>query len=954
MSAIEPIAPGAELLHYRFLERIGGFVWRCEDVRSGRQVAVKILTRQLPKETARRDDVFRHVRLGAALYHPFLVPVIDVVAAGDTLLLVMELVRAQSLGKYLGGKPRPAQEVFRMSYQVAEVLKFLHLRDILHGNVNGDSVLVEDDGHVRLAGLNLTNLMPRKEGTSSPVYQQKGNDSRSVAYMSAEQIAGQPVDFRTDVFSLGVVMYEMATGVLPWPRAVPGEMARTIVEGKPISPRSVNPEIAAPVVDAIARCIAKDPYQRHKDARAVAEDLAKLAPDAVEFTAKIAATMNATVAGATKKTTRDSVLLLGEVDSDDAEVLTTVAAKMQQILGEAAYLFDGQVVDPFGVLLVAELPSVEAGIEAGRKAEFDLLAEEENGEELPIRFVLHAGELTIKDGRATGDDVTRGFESLEGGPHRRLQLTEDFVKLGRGKLRLRDAGARGGVKLYEIAPPEVATPASQASRSTGPTPNIGSVSTIELSGPPLPEGHPKRQRVLLASGAGLLLLVLGTTGVILTRRTTRPPAPAPVAKPATPVAHDVAIAPFAVEGADPLIVQRAAAIRLAAIEILRHTPDLTIVEETKPGVLTFSAAIRQAGGAPVVVPTRGGADAAAAIPLGDNASAVQSLVDCVARQTRTRPNATTPAALNAFTDALAARANNDAVNTDAALHAAIAADASFLPLQAVAMDIFSAEGNDKDAFESARQVMALSPRNIDAARLVGRGSLARGDVPAALAAYGEVLHVAPTDVESLNTIGNYSFSAGDSRHFAAALVRLKQVTPSQSSIHEPDLLTAAGRFDDAIQKYYDVEVEVPNNAALSLKIGRIAVLRHTTDIAKLELEKLQKSDPDYGYHLLKAYIAAANRARDEVDSELATALKASRPGDSYWTSAAEVYALVGDAKKVLSCLQTAADRREPTISYVLADPLFEFLGSEPKFQQLRTTLTARKVEIRAALAKIAI
>ena len=148
-------------------------------------------------------------------------------------------------------------------------------------------------------------------------------------------------------------------------------------------------------------------------------------------------------------------------------------------------------------------------------------------------------------------------------------------------------------------------------------------------------------------------------------------------------------------------------------------------------------------------------------------------------------------------------------------------------------------------------------------------------------------------------------------------------------------------------------MNAPNNAALALKIGRIAVLRHTPDIAKLEADKLQKADPTYGYHLLMAYIAAGQNARGDAEAQLKEAIKGSHPGDDYWTSAAEVYAMMGDAKNVVSSLESAGNRREPTISYVLADPLFSFLASDAKFQAVRSTLTARQDEIRAALAQIA-
>jgi hypothetical protein len=131
------------------------------------------------------------------------------------------------------------------------------------------------------------------------------------------------------------------------------------------------------------------------------------------------------------------------------------------------------------------------------------------------------------------------------------------------------------------------------------------------------------------------------------------------------------------------------------------------------------------------------------------------------------------------------------------------------------------------------------------------------------------------------------------------------------------------------------------------------VLRHTPEIAKLEIEKLEKSDPSYGAPLLRAYMAAEQKSKSEVDAHLKEALKGSKPGDDYWTSVAEIRAMLGDAHGTVEALKRAVDRREPTITYVLSDPMFSFIASEGSYQQVRASLTAEQQEIRAALAQIA-
>ena len=120
------------------------------------------------------------------------------------------------------------------------------------------------------------------------------------------------------------------------------------------------------------------------------------------------------------------------------------------------------------------------------------------------------------------------------------------------------------------------------------------------------------------------------------------------------------------------------------------------------------------------------------------------------------------------------------------------------------------------------------------------------------------------------------------------------------------------------------------------------------------LKKLEQSDPNYGAHILKAYLAAQSGNKAGSASELKAAEAASKPGDDYWTSVAEVAAMNGDARAVNDALDRAAARKEPTASYILSSPLFRFLANEPRFAKVRESLTAEQNEIRAALANIAL
>ena len=178
--------------------------------------------------------------------------------------------------------------------------------------------------------------------------------------------------------------------------------------------------------------------------------------------------------------------------------------------------------------------------------------------------------------------------------------------------------------------------------------------------------------------------------------------------------------------------------------------------------------------------------------------------------------------------------------------------------------------------------------------------------------YGLVLGREPNDVEALNLVARYALAADDKDRFAATLAKLNRQGSVEVAVHEPDVLAAAGRIDAAVQRYYTVEEAMPNNPSLALKIGRLAVLRHSVPMAGHELQKLSKSDPLYGYHMLSAYIAAEQQDRARAMKELAAAQSAAGPGDDSWTSAAEIHALFTDTGGVIESLEKAAQHKEPT------------------------------------------
>lgn len=956
MSTIDPGATGTILQNFRLIQRASASVWKAEDTRTGKAVAIKFLSKGLPKDPARREALVRDVRLNAALYHSFLAGIHEIVAVGESLLLVMEWLNGQPITDRVKGKPLERAEFFRIAYQVADALKLLHAKNITHGNVAGDSIILLPTGQAKLAGLNLGNILPRQGQPTQ--FQQKGNDIRAVSYMAPEQITNQPVGPQTDIFCFGLVMYEASTGRLPYQATTPADVAHRIVDEQPPSPKTVNPNIDHAVLSVLGGCLFKDSFKRLKDGKALVDAINKVEPEASKFASEVAKAAAAPAAGTPQAQTKSAILFVADVanydelQKTDPAAATRNAARMQQILGEAVYLFDGKVLDPLGPRMIAELASVDQAIEAGRKGEFDFSADQQAGEVIPVRMLLHAGEVQERDGAVSGAGVDKAINVLEHLPPLILHVTEDFGRRAKGQVRFRDAGARAGVKLATIVPPEPKVEHETALDTKAEEAAIAEEEAAAAArASEAAAGKSKRQRLALVAAVVAVVIIGGGAALFMRPRHTAATAPA-----STRAAGAVAISAanpqkiaVSVTAGDPAMTDRANAIRLAAAEVLKTFPELRVSDTPASDVRAFSAQLRTGAAGPELV-----VGSAPAVAVADVASGVSAILQDITSQLHIpMRGAATPEAYNAFADAVSAEAAHDGAKEETAIRAATKADPNFLPAQMLAMRFFTSQNKPVDAVEAAKHVLAAQPDNIDAARMVARTSLSTGDLASAFRGYGAIVRKNPHDAEALNAIGKYAVAVSDIQKVSAVLKHLATM-PAAAEVHEPDVLLAAGRIDAAIDKYYAIEERTPNNPALCLKIGRVAVLRHSASIAELELKKLQDSDPLYGVHILKAYLAAQSGNAADASVELKSALGASTPGDDYWTAAAEVAAIAGNTDGILDALERAAIRKEPSGSYILNDPLFSFLENDPKYQKIRESLLAEQNEIRSALAAVSL
>ena len=216
---------GTRLGPYEIVAPLGaggmGEVYKARDIRLGRDVAVKVLPADLSRDPERLRRFENEARLVSALNHPSVVTVFDVGESGATLYIAMELVEGRTLRDLMGGGALPTKRLLAIAAQVADGLAKAHGAGIVHRDLKPENVMVTADGFVKILDFGLGKLVqPEASGGVAPVatvshMTEPGTVMGTVAYMSPEQALGKELDARTDLFSFGAVLYEIATGALP-------------------------------------------------------------------------------------------------------------------------------------------------------------------------------------------------------------------------------------------------------------------------------------------------------------------------------------------------------------------------------------------------------------------------------------------------------------------------------------------------------------------------------------------------------------------------------------------------------------------------------------------------------------------------------------------------------------------------------------------------------------------